>query len=234
MPNNDFFKYDTPVFDPVLDAKLNEFRLYSNQLLEEIRRIEGKLSSLKNAENELVQMEEEIVLLRTEKSNILELLDSSEKKIKSIQEENIALENNLLVKKEELLTYEDLHESISKLRQEKEDILLFIRENSISKDEKKLLTEQLTLLRSSVLDLETKHSQLNREIIEKEETSRRLDRDLEEPKKILEEAKYLEQVGKSSLEAAQKIKEDMENTQGTIGSYIKKLQKKYPDIDFML
>lgn len=232
--SNDFFSYDVPVFDPALDAKLKEFQLYSTQLLEEIRRIEGRVASMKTIEADLVEMETAITSLRIEESETLKRLDFCEQKLKTLQGEIASLETQITAKKEQLATYDDLHESIFKLRQEKEEILLFVQENSISKDEKRLLTDQLTLLRSSVLELETKHSKLNREIIEKEEISRRLNRDLEEPKKILAEAKYLEEVGRSSLDAANKIKEEMENTHGTIGWYIKKLQKKYPDIDFML
>lgn len=231
---DDFKKYDKPISDPVFDRQVKEMQTFLQQMKEEGKRMEFRVSTLSAREKEVTVAEQKIAHLSIEEQHKLNTLKQLDKNIKVAKEQLADIENTVDIRRQELATFTNLSEQISELETKKKKIESLIASNIESESTAIMLAREVLYFRQELSKLKEKRDALLKEIVEKEDVSRKFDRDLEEPKKILEEAKTLEQVGKSSLEAAQKIKEQIENTQGTIGWYIKRLQKKYPHIDFML
>jgi len=230
---DEFLNNKNVIIDVLAETKVKEMNLYCQQLSDEIKRLESRVTALHTQEQELIAMEQKCQALEAKHAVTLEQDKAIKLQITEAEGQLASLTNQIEQKAKELAMYTDLSAEIVELQCEKQDILAFIEANSISKDEVRLVTDQLNLLRKAVTEMEGRKTALNKEIIQKEAQARTLERDMELPNKTLAEAKQLKLEADSLFEQIRIEKEKEANQPGTIGAYVTLLKKKYPHIDFL-
>ncbi len=207
---DEFLNNRNSVIDVLAESKVKEMNLYCQQLNDEIKRLESRITALHTQELELIAMEQKCQALEAKYATTLEQDKTIKLQIAEADGQLASLTNQIEQKTEELATFTVLSKEVTELQCEKQDILAFIELNHISKDEVKLVT-----------------------IIQREAQVRVLERDMELPTKTLAEAKQLKAEADSIFEQLKIERELDASRHGTIGSYITKLQKKHPKIDFL-
>lgn len=229
----DFMSNNKVELDPEFARKTKEMNDYYTAILTEVARVESVLESLKIQEKQYNDIVTKTDALRVELQRTTEKKTSIEERIELKVGELNEYECRITQKVKEEEEYNDLSEQILALQIEKQDIISFNEANKVSREDVVHLTKQSDLLKDHIKDLEKKKDTLNKEILLKEHQSRMLDRDLELPEKKLQEAKQLNDSAQSTFKAIEEIKKQDAKQIGTIGWYIAKLQKKYPDLDFL-
>jgi chromosome segregation ATPase len=228
-----FISNNDRVIDPAFKEKLEQLNNFYEYAKSEVSRITALLNSKKDEESEFLKLKSSITTLANEHKSLLAKNDNLTIEIQNKNQMLVDIESDIVKKDAQNKKRDDLSVEISTLEKEKNEIIQFNRMNKIEKDDLEYVKKQTDLLKGHLLTLEQKKNDLTYQIKEKEKFAQRFDRDLEKPQRILQEIKDTELSVKTTHDATIALLEEEKKKPESIAAYIRKLQKKYPNIDFL-
>jgi chromosome segregation ATPase len=230
---DDFFSVDRIEVDQTSLARINELKNYFLAIETEIQRIESKLTGLKVEESNLDRVTKRLEVAQEQLEEVNSRKETLDNTISKRHGELNDIINQTELKIKQLSEYKDLSSDIEQLQNKKQDIITFNAQNEVDREEIRDLIKKKNALSVYLLNLEDKKNTLIKEINVKEKESLVFDRDYEVIKREIDKAKQYKLEAESIFEAVKQKEKEDDAKPGSVVCYIRKVQKKYPDLDLL-